>query len=110
VGTPVPLPVINPAAVVFFNGKAYSVGLGAHPTHGLTLSAIYAKALSATQSSSTNSNNNSENLNFLMTYNVRKVSFIAGYSRLVQGFSLSGVPPTMLGSVYVGISRWFNFF
>jgi hypothetical protein len=110
VPTPIPLPVITPAAVVFYNGKAYSVGLGTHPVHGLTVSAIFAKALSGTQSTSTNSNNNNENLNFLMTYNVRKVSFIAGYGRLVQGFSLSGTPQTMVGSFYVGISRWFNFF
>lgn len=110
VATPVPLPVINPAAVVFYNGKSYSAGFGAHPIRGLTLTAIYAKALSTTQSTSTSSNNNNENLNFLMTYNVRKLSFIAGYSRLDQGFSLSGTPPTMLGSIYVGVSRWFNFF
>ena len=40
VATPVPLPVINPAAVVLYNGKSYSVGLGANPIRGLTLSAI----------------------------------------------------------------------
>ena len=45
-----------------------------------------------------------------MTYHFRKLDFSAGYSRLVQGFSLSGTPPTMVGSFYVGISRWFNFF
>ena len=110
VPTPVPLPVITPAAVVFYNGKGYSAGLGAHPTRALTLSATFAKALSGTQSTSTISNNNNENVNFLMTYNFRKLSFISGYSRLVQGFSLSGTPSAMLGSYYVGISRWFNFF
>ena len=44
-----------------------------------------------------------------MTYNVRKLSFIAGYSRLVQGFSLSGTPPTMVGSFYVGIIEMVQF-
>ena len=110
VATPLPLPVITPAAVVFYNGRSYSVGLGAHPTRGLTLTAIFAKALSGTQSTSTTSHNNNENLNLLMIHNFRKLSFIAGYSRLVQGFSLSGTPPAMVGSFYVGISRWFNFF
>jgi hypothetical protein len=110
VPTPIPLPVITPGAVVFYNGKAYSVGLGTHPTHGLTVSAIFAKALSGTQSTSTTSNNNNENLNILLTYNFRKLSFISGYGRLVQGFSLTGTPPTMVGSFYVGVSRWFNFF
>ncbi len=110
VTTSVPLPAINPAAVVFYNGKSFSAGLGAHPTRGLTLSASFAKALSDTQSSATNSNNNNENLNVFMTYYLRKVSLVAGYSRLVQGFSVSGTPPTMVGSFYVGVTRWFNFF
>ena len=110
VPTPVPLPVINPAAVVFYNGKAYSAGLGAHPFRGLTFSATYAKALSGTEITSTNSNNNNQDLNFLMTYNFRKLSFISGYNRLVQGFSLSGTQPAMVGSMFVGVTRWFNFF
>ena len=48
VATPVPLPIINPADVVLYNGKSYSVGLGATPFHGLVLSANYAQALSST--------------------------------------------------------------
>jgi len=108
--TPLPLPVITPEAVVFYHGNSFSVGLGTHPTHGLTISAIYAKALSGTQSNGTNSNNNNENLDILMTYNVRKLNFITGYSRLNQGFSLSGTPPAVVGSFFVGVSRWFNFF
>jgi hypothetical protein len=110
VATPIPLPVINPADVILYNGRSYSVGLGAHPVHGLTLTATYAKALSDTQSNSTRSNNNNEILNFLATYNVRKLKLISGYTRLVQGFSVSGTPPTLAGSFYVGVSRWFNFF
>jgi hypothetical protein len=47
---------------------------------------------------------------FLATYRVRKLNFQAGYLRLVQGFSTSGMPPTLTGSFYVGVSRWFNFF
>jgi len=110
VPTSLPLPIITPAAVVFYHGNSFSVGLGAHPTRGLTLSAIYAKALSGTQTNATNSNNNNENLDILMTYNVRKLNFITGYSRLNQGFSLSGAPPAVVGSFFVGVSRWFNFF
>jgi len=110
VATPVPLPVITPAAVVLFNGKSYSFGFGASPTRRLTLSAIYAKAWSATQSNSTSSNNNNENMDFRVLYNLRQLSFTAGYSRLTQGFSLLGGPPTLVGTYYVGISRWFNLF
>jgi len=110
VPTPVPLPAVNPAAVVLYNGKSYSAGVGSSPIKGLTLSAIYAKALSGTNSNSTLSNNNNENMYFLATYRVRKLNFQAGYLRLVQGFSTSGMPPTLTGSFYVGVSRWFNFF
>lgn len=110
VATPIPVTVVNPAAVVLYNGKSYSVGIGSNPVHGLTLAASYAKALSATTSSSTNSNNNMDNLNFLLVYNFRKLNFNAGYSRLLQGFSGSGTPPALVGSFYVGVSRWFNFF
>jgi hypothetical protein len=109
VATPAPLPVINPAAVVLYNGRSYSVGLASTPVRGLVLSASYAKALSGTNSNSIVSNNNNENMYFLMTYHFRKLNFQAGYNRLVQGFSVSGTPPTMVGSVYVGISRWFSF-
>jgi hypothetical protein len=110
VTTPVPVTALNPAAVVLFNGKSYSVGLGANPIRKLTFSAIYSKALSTTDITSTNSNNRTDNLNFLMVYNFRKLSFQSGYLRLVQGFSASGTPPALLGSFYVGVSRWFNFF
>jgi hypothetical protein len=110
VATPIPVTAVNPAAVVFFNGKSYAVGIGTNPVRHLVISASYAKALSATNSNSTISNNNNENLNLLMTYNFSKLNFITGYSRLVQGFSLTGGSPALVGSFYVGISRWFNFF
>ncbi len=110
VPTPVPLPIINPAAVVLYNGRSYSAGVGTSPIKGLTLSATYARALSGTNSDSTFSNNNNENMNFLMTYNVRKLSFQTGYLKLVQGFSAAGIPETTFGSFFVGVSRWFNFF
>ena len=110
VSNPLPLPVVNPADVVLFNGTSYSVGLGSSPVRGLTLSASYGRSLSESLGGSTSSNNNSDNLYILLIYHFRKVSFNAGYFRLLQGFSTSGIPPALLGSFSVGISRWFNFF
>lgn len=110
VATPVPLPVVSPGSVIFYNGSSYSVGIGSSPVHGLTLAGTFAKALSGTESGTTSSNNSNDNLNFLLVYRVRKLNFTAGYSRLVQGFSLLGAPPTMVGSYYFGISRWFKAF
>jgi hypothetical protein len=110
VATPIPLPAITPSAVVLYNGRSYSGGIASSPKRGLTLSAVYAKGLSATQSNSALSRNNNENMNFLLIYQFRKIYFNSGYSRLVQGFSFSGAPAMKLGSFYVGISRWFDFF
>ncbi len=110
VPTPVPLPVADPANVVFYNGKSYSVGFGMHPIRGLTISAIFSKALSDTQSSLISSSNSNENLNFLLVYHLRKLDVNAGYLKLNQGFSASGLPPTMVGSYFFGIKRWFNIF
>jgi hypothetical protein len=110
VNNPLPLPVVNPASVVLFSGRSYSVGLGSSPLRGLTLSANYGKGLSGTQGSLTTSNNNSDSMFFLMLYHFRKLSFQAGYSRLLQGFSTSNAPPVVAGSYYVGVMRWFNFF
>jgi hypothetical protein len=110
VATPVPVTVVAPSAVVFYTGKSYSLGVGSNPLRRLTLSAAYAKALSGTNSNSTLSSNNYGNIYFLAMYQLRKLSFQAGYLRLVQGFSVSGTPPTVTGSFYVGVSRSFNFF
>ena len=110
VATPIPVSVITPAAVVLYNAHSYSVGVGSSPRRGWTFSANYAKALGATESPSTTSSNSSENLNVLMIYQFRKLGFQAGYSRLLQGFSASGTPPALVGSYFLGVSRWFNFF
>jgi hypothetical protein len=110
VTTTVPVAVINPATVVLFNGTSYGAGIGASPIRNLTISASYARAFSDTRSMSSSSSNSNENVNALVLYQFRRLNFTAGYVRLTQGFSLSGNQPTMVGSYYFGISRWFNFF
>jgi len=110
VPTPVPVPIVTPTSVILYGGHAYSFGLGSSPMRGLTLSASYAKSFSNTSGVLNTSKNNSEILSTRVEYKFRQMYFQAGYSRLVQGFSLTGQPPIMLGSIYVGVSRWFNFF
>lgn len=110
VATPIPLPVISQAAVVLYGGHAYSFGVGATPVRGLSLSASYSQAQSDTENGAANSNNNTSQLTARVLYIVRKTYFQAGYSRLLQGFSAAGTPPSMLGSFYFGLTRWFNFF
>jgi hypothetical protein len=110
VATPIPVSALPSSAVVLYNGSSYSLGLSSNPIRGLTFSATYAKALSSTNSNSTLSNNNNENLYCLLMYHFRKLDFQMGYSRLIQGFSATGGQPARDNSFYVGVSRWFNFF
>ena len=113
VTTPVPVPILNPSSVVLFNGTSYAAGIGASPVRGLTITASFSKGISNTQTRASTisySNNNNQNANAIIYYNFRKLNFTAGYSRLVQGFSIADVPFTKVGSYYVGVSRQFNFF
>ena len=112
VATPVPLPVLSPTDVVLYGGKAYSFGVGGNPIRGLTISASYSKAFSDTstnEAGGVNSNNRTEQINARIQYLVRKIYFQAGYLKLTQSFSVSGMPAT-LSSFYFGLARWFNFF
>ena len=95
---------------VFFGGTTYSASLGSTPIRGLTVNATYSKSEYTTNNGLTLSNNKTEQVNSYLVYRFRKMYFNAGYSRLVQGFSASGLPPAMVSSYYFGISRWFRFF
>jgi hypothetical protein len=109
VPTPLP-PVILPTDLIFYGGHAYGFGVGSNPTRRLLLSASYSRSFSNTLSGTTGSENSNESINARITYDFRQLSMNAGYSKFVQGFSASGLPPSMLSSYYFGISRWFNFF
>jgi hypothetical protein len=49
-------------------------------------------------------------MNVQLSYMFRQLQFVSGYSRLMQGFSLAGMPPTTIGSFFVGVTRAFSFF
>jgi len=108
--TPVPLPVVTPGAVILYGGHSYSFSLGATPVRGLTISASYARALSDTSTGGAGSSNTNEQAFGQIQYLVRKVYFQAGYLKFTQGFSAIGGPSARTSSVFVGLSRWFNFF
>jgi hypothetical protein len=106
VGT-IPLPS---SLVSLYGGNGYSFALTSVPVKRLTLSASYAKSNSNTSSSGFASNNENDEYNALIQYQVRKLYFTSGYARLGQGFSSTGLPPATVSSFYAGLSRWFNFF
>jgi hypothetical protein len=95
---------------VFFGGTTYSAGLGSTPIRGLTINGNWLRSVNTTENGLSPSNNKTEQLNTYVLYRFRQLYFNAGYSRLIQGFSASGLPPTNVSSYYFGISRWFRFF
>lgn len=110
VGVPIPTPVLPSDLVNLFGGKSYSASVSSTPVKHLIMSAAYAKSTNNTVSSGIFSANDNGQFNTLLQYQVRKMSFISGYSRLEQGFSATGSKPQIISSYYMGLSRWFNFF
>ena len=97
-------------STALYGGKTYSAGVGSSPVRGFTFSGSFADTRSNTQGGSLSSNNHTQEANAYLQYKFRKVFFTAGYSRLLQGFSASALPPALVSTYYAGLSRWFNFF
>jgi hypothetical protein len=110
VPVPVPVPILPSSQVSLYGGDSYSFSMASSPKKGLSLSGSYAKSSSNTSSGGIASLNDNTEFNALVIYQVRKLYFNSGYSRLVQGFSGSGSPPEVLSSFYIGVSRWFKVF
>ncbi|HUJ40926.1 MAG TPA: hypothetical protein VLW54_10290, partial [Candidatus Acidoferrales bacterium] len=65
---------------------------------------------SNTANGTLSSNNKTEQAYAYVTYRFRKVYFNAGYNRLLQGFTATGITPTSVSAYYFGVSRWFKAF
>ena len=95
---------------VLFAGKTYSVGLGSTPIRGLAVNGNWVRSINTTENALVSSNNKSEQVNGYLVYRFRQMYFNAGYTRLFQGFSASGLAAVNVSSYYFSISRWFKFF
>jgi hypothetical protein len=102
--------VIPPEWILLYGGHSYSFSLGASPVRRLSLGASFSKARSNTSTGGVASWNDNEQINGNLNYRLRKLTFSAGYGRLLQGFSASGLPAANVNSFFVGFSRSFNFF
>jgi len=107
---PVPSPTVPNDLLSLFGGESYSFGLSSTPVKKLILAAAYAKSRTNTTSDTITSSNQNNEFNTLIQYQYRKLYFTSGYSRLEQGFTITGTKPEVLSTYYVGVSRWFNFF
>jgi hypothetical protein len=110
VPVPVPSPILPSNLVAIYGGDSYSFALSSMPVKGLSLSGSWAKSISNTAGAGGASANENDEMNALVLYQVRKLNFTSGYSRLNQGFSGLGSQPQMVSTFYMGLSRWFNFF
>jgi hypothetical protein len=108
--SPIPQPLVPGNDLILFGGKSYSFGLSSSPQRRMTIGASYAKSITNSDLQGMASLDYSKMINGIINYQFRKMYFTAGYSNLVQSFSLSGTGPENVSSFYVGISRWFNFF
>jgi hypothetical protein len=102
--------VIPPEWILLYGGHSYSFSLGASPVRRLSIGASFSKARSNTSTGGVASWNDNEQINGNLNYQLRKLTFTAGYGRLIQGFSASGLPAANVNSFFVGFSRSFNFF
>lgn len=110
IAVPIPSPLLPSTLLTLYGGDSYGVSMSSVPFEKLVVTASYSKSLSNTSGGGTTSQNENDQYNALLQYQLRKLSFTSGYARLGQGFSAAGVPPQIIVSYYAGISRWFQFF
>ncbi len=102
-------PLLNPDQAIY-DGKTYGGGVSVIPIKRMIISANWYKTQSDTLTSQLFSNNNSQRIYTQMQYNLRKLSFRAGYWRTVQQIGVTSTLPTQNNTYYFNLSRWFNVF
>jgi len=107
VSSPLPIPA---ADALLLRGDSYAFSVFASPTPRTLLSASYVRAINDTFGNSATSRNSNALLIVQFQHRYRQLWLQGGFFKLNQAISISGQPPVMTGSFYVGISRWFNFF
>jgi len=107
--TPLP-PIIPPNLLVLFNGKSYSLTGTVALKRNFNATASYVKSNDDLSNLGVSSSNDYKQINAYFQYQFRQLGLNGGYTRLVQGFSASPLPPADFNSFYIGVYRWFNFF
>ncbi len=103
-------PVLSSNQFLLVNGSSIGLTATASPVNRLSLNANFAKAVSSVTSPSVNATGSSKAYTFYTQYQLRKVSFGAGYTKVMQGIGTGtvGSVPENYTSYYIGITRWFN--
>ena len=108
--TPTPIaPLIAPDQVAY-NGKSYGAGAYVSPMRKMVINFNWYRLRSDTRTAEIFSANNSQRYYGQMQYNLRKLSFRAGYWRVNQALGFNGFRPITDNTYYFNISRWFDLF
>lgn len=102
-------PLLKPDQTIY-NGRVYGAGFSVTPIRKMIINVNWYRTRSDTQTSEMFSSNNGDRLYGQMQYNLRKLSFRAGYWRTFQGISANGRPPSLDNTYYFNVSRWFDIF
>ena len=104
-GAPIPT-----SLATLYGGESESASLASSPVKGLLVSTTWAQSHANTSTSGNGASTQFNELTSYVQYQVRKLYFNSGYSRLTQGFGGTATSSQTLSSYYFGISRWFSFF
>lgn len=110
ISAPVPSPIVPTTLLILYGGKAYGGAVGYTPLPGLILTADYSHARYHTQNDFSFSNNLLQQADAKAEWYFRQLHFMAGYSRLLQGFGSNVGTPVKLNSFYVGVLRTMHVF
>ena len=102
-------PLLAPDQALY-DGETYGAGASVAPIRRMMITASWYRTFSDTLTAQQFSNNNSNRVNGQMQYNLRKLSFRAGYWRVIQQVGAAGGLPKEDNTYYFTISRWFNLF
>jgi hypothetical protein len=108
--TPVPVPGLSSNQVIPFSGKSYNAGYANTLIKHTALSLSWSKFTSTGTSTGLFSNLSSELYSGSLSYNYRKLDFIANFVHSEQGASVTTALPSNITIYYFGVSRWFTFF
>ncbi len=107
---PTPLAALLAPDQAIYDGKVYGGGVSVTPLKKMIVNVNWYRANTDTQTAQIFSGNNSDRLYAQMQYNLRKLSFRAGYWKVNQSIGAAGLPPSSSNTYYFNISRWFDIF
>jgi hypothetical protein len=109
VNSPTPVPILPSTLLILYGGDSYSFGTSIHPTERLNISADYLHNDYTTQNDQLSSENRVKQAQIIGDYFYRQMHFVAGYSYLYQAIGTGGRPANFQ-TVFVGVTRHFDFF